>query len=916
MKILIVNSDAIEAGKIKLVLSRYGHCEIVHGGKEAVDLYTAAHQQGEPFGFISLETEMEGMKGDETAEAVRQWETDNNIDPGAKILLTISETDRQILGPSLETRDVHFLITPYNRKTLEAALSDMGLTKSPVTENEEAAKPRAAATAAPPPPAVIKQRDPELDLALRKITSLVIDPEKFQGVDARIELENLVKKAGKEAELLMGQLMTSAKVPLQSRMELARCAGYIRSPLFLVPLNRVLDGEDNIRMVEVALVSISRYNDQRALNILNNALKKIKNPMLLNTVRQQIGKIKQDKPVLALLPRFLSSHKSLKNFRVTLNILKNIMSPDDTGLFLNYLNSGNSIIEEGTFELICYAGDESIKNHIFDFFKARLSKIKCLNQPNCDELFLLVSNQNYYLVKNPQLLEEQIPQLIELYPSAKDSRAKQALIAILCKSEKPEHLEFVKSIYAQEESYREWIIEKLSGNNAAVDLLFEKYHEGKELLEPVITALLQSDRGLRYFIDHFFSFELDRQEIIVKNLTFIDQPFFVDFIRKIYTTKLYSLKSYLMSVIRDNYLFDFKDILYDPANQREFMFMGKVYMETITRLFPITSINLLYRKIAFEDVSINKMKAFLGWIMHVTGVELVFQFNDGKLAVEVFNKIMKSNNIELSVLFFKSFENMKILHLPTYKFLLDATNTFTSNRGANITEKEKGAINKLKQRLRDQFPDIREIENMPKELRNTFINKPLEPEQLEKLIKSNHTGVALNIEKVCVYMAGRLKSAEYISDDDRQVFLMQFPMIAKFMDFIRGEGMDQKLDWENIKNTGKLLKNFAKDLRIVVSFKNKHLTAILRDQFSAVIPEFQVLVDEEKLQENDILVCDPAALKSYIDKKVISKHKIYLHLENRTEYAQFRTYNPKAFMKPFSSYRAVKMILQELYLSK
>jgi hypothetical protein len=75
-------------------------------------------------------------------------------------------------------------------------------------------------------------------------------------------------------------------------------------------------------------------------------------------------------------------------------------------------------------------------------------------------------------------------------------------------------------------------------------------------------------------------------------------------------------------------------------------------------------------------------------------------------------------------------------------------------------------------------------------------------------------------------------------------------------------------------------------------------------------------LNEEKLQDNDILVCDPASLKNYIDKKAISKHRILLYLENRTEYAQFRTYNPRAFMKPFSSYRAVKMLLQELYLTK
>jgi CheY-like chemotaxis protein len=913
MKILIVNSDAIEAGKIKLVLSRYGDCEIVPGGKEAVDAFAASHQQAAPLGFISLETDMDGMKGNEAAEAIRKWETDNQKDPKVKILLTISEAARQTLGPPLEALDVRFLIKPYNRKTLEAALNGLGLKKSPVKKAAAPAKPKAAV---PPPPAVKKPRDPEVDLTLRKITTLAIDPEKLQGGDARIELESLVKKGAKEAELLMGQLMTSPKVPLQSRMELARCAGYIRSPLFLVPLNRVLDSEDNIRMVEVALVSISRYNDQRALNILNNALKKIKNPMLLNTVRQQIGKIKQDKPVLALLPRFLSSHKSMKNFRVTLNILKNIMSPEDTPLFLNYLKSGNATIEEGTFELLCYAGDKSIKAAIFDFFRDRLPKIKCLGQPNCDELFRLVSNQNYYLVKNPSLLEEQIPRLIELYPSAKDSRAKQALIAILCKSGKPETLEFIKSIYSQEESYRQWIIEKLSGNNAALDFLFEKYNEGKELLEPIITTLLKSDRGLHYFIEHFFSFELDRQEVIVKNLTFADQPFFIDFIRKIYDTKLYSLKSHLMTVIRDNYLFDFKDILYDPANQREFMFMGKVYLETITRLFPLTSIKMLFEKIAYEDISINKMKTYLGWIMHITAVELVFHFTNGKLAVDLFNRIMKSNNIELSVLFFKSFENMKILQLPTYKFLLDAANTFTANRGANITEKEKGIVTKLKQRLRDQFPDIRESQNMPKELRNIFLNKPIETEQLEKFIKTNQMGISLNIEKMCVYMAGRLKNAEYISDDDRQVFLMQFPMIAKFMDFLRSKGMDQKQDWENIKNTGKLLKHFAKDLRVIIAFKNKHITAILRDQLITAIPEFQILMNEETLQENDILVCDPEALKNYINKKAISKHRVFLYLENRSEYAQFRAINPKAFMKPFSAYRVVKMLMQELYLAK
>lgn len=915
MKILIVNDVVIEASKLKLVLARYGTCETAASGKEAIAMFKQAHEASAPYDFINLEMNMEEMKGNQVVEEIRKWETEKEQETKVNVLLVISESDRQTIGASLQEKGVEFLVKPYNRKKMLEVLDRIGLKEAPPPPKKKAAPP-------PPPvdPETLKkqqQRKKEVDAILKKLTMLIADPDQLQDIESRQMLEALVKEGGKQAVLLLGRFITSSKLPMHTRLELIRSASYIRSPLFLVPLNRVIDSEENIKLVERALVSISKYNDQRALNILNNALKKLKNPMLLNTLRREIAKIKQDNPVLAILPRFLSSHKSLKNFRVTVDILKKIMTPKDTELLINYLRSGNQVIEDGTFELLCYAGSDSIKTSVFNYFDERTGKIPCMDHLQCDELYRLTLHLHYYLRQNPALIDERLSWLETLYSNINDIQTKQLVIAALCRSQKPEALAFIKSIYDQEQKLREWIIEKLSGNPAAVDFLFERYHAGDEFQDKVIPSLLEDEKGLRYFIQHFFTFELEKQELIVKNLPFSNQPFLIDFIRKIYQTELFSLKSYLMKVIREHFLFPFKDILFDPANQREFLFIGKDYLSTIVQLFPLTSLRFFYKKIAYDDISVNKIKNYLEIVKQVASFEPVLHFKDIKFINDLFAKIFKTNNIELNTLFFTTLENIKTLDLRTYRSLREAINTFAQERGANLTQNEKGAVTKVKQRLQDQFPDIREVETLQKELKIIFVNKPIELQLLEKLLKNSHAAVAINIERVCTFLAGRLKMAEYISADDREIFFMQFPLLARFIEYLWSQGIDKQMDWEKIPPRGKLLKHFANELKIVITFKNKKAAAFLKDQLQEIIPEFQIKMDKEKPEENDIILCDTLALQEYLDRKAVSaKHRLYLYLENRMDYAPFRTYSPKAFMKPLSGFRVVKLLLQELYLQK
>ncbi|MCP5105341.1 MAG: hypothetical protein GY950_18275, partial [bacterium] len=609
MKILIVHDKAIEASKLKLVLAKYGTCEIAPGGNEAIDMSRKAHEAGAPYGFMAVEMDMEEMMGNEVAAAVRMWESEHPDAPKTKFLVILTESDQQMYGLPLDAAGIPQLVKPFNRKKMEEVLQANGLEKkeepppppTPTPKKKAAAPAASAAPKKPVDPEELKRQEAkrkQLEVILNQLKALITDADQLQDIESRQALEELVKKGGKQAQLLMGQYINSPQLPLHTRMELIRSASYIRSPLFLVPLNRVIDTEDNIRLVERALVSISKYSDQRALNILGNALKKIRNPMLLNTVRREVAKIKQDNPVLAILPRFLQSHKSLKTFRVTLDILKKIVTPKDTHLFVNYLRAGNETLELGTFELLCFTGDIAVKDSILVFFEDRITKITCLAQPECDPLYRLVLSMHQYLLQNPLLIDAQLENFKAFFGSINDIRARQLVSSILCHSQKTEALEFVKTVYAEAEDLREWIIEKLAGNLAAVDFLFERYHEGGDFQDKIIASLLKSERGLHYFVDHFFSFELERQEFIIKQLPFSDNPFLVEFIRKIYETKLFSLKSYLLTVIRDNFLFSFKDILFDPAKQRELMFMGDVFLEPLPRLLPISSMWMFFDTIS------------------------------------------------------------------------------------------------------------------------------------------------------------------------------------------------------------------------------------------------------------------------------------------------------------------------------
>lgn len=102
--------------------------------------------------------------------------------------------------------------------------------------------------------------------------------------------------------------------------------------------------------------------------------------------------------------------------------------------------------------------------------------------------------------------------------------------------------------------------------------------------------------------------------------------------------------------------------------------------------------------------------------------------------------------------------------------------------------------------------------------------------------------------------------------------------------------------------------------RLVLMFQNRHFTAVLQEQFAEAAPHIALTVTENQLRDTDILLTDAEALRDLILQGKLLPAKIYLFLEDLTGYADFKSYNPRNFVKPFVYYRIVKEILQEIYL--
>jgi hypothetical protein len=732
----------------------------------------------------------------------------------------------------------------------------------------------------------------EIEENLEKIEKLVNSADKFNEMSFRLVLEGLVNKGGEEAEYLLVRYLNSKALDFTTRINIIRVVGYLQSPHFLVPLKKVIDNEDNIHLKREAVISVSKYNDRRALNILNHALASIKNPLLLETINNEIGKIKKNNPVFALLPRFLDGENNPKNFEVTLGILKRILRPSDAAMFISYLYCGKPLIERGAFEILCYTGDLEHQAAILKFFQDQFNQIPCINEPQCDTLYTLALKLKRYFFRHPSLIDRQLDNLGTLLFYVKDDRIRGLFISILCQSRQPPAITFVNKIYDSEAALRETIIIEYSGNEAAVDFLFEKYRAEEAALKGlIIKSLLNSQKGISYFYEHFFSLKDEEKGIVVNCLPYGGDRDLSDFIKMILQSELTHFKETLLIKIREYH-----------------------YMETITQLFPITSIKKLIEEIAFSDLSVNRVKKYLQRINGMVPTGLTFNLAERGLISMIISKLVMANNVDLTLLFLTILRHVKTFDMGTYTNLNDGVGLFVTQRETKMSVEEGDEVRKIRKNLSDLYVEIRKIEAALKTWTRMFTRVELDFEQVVNFLTQQSLCVTLNIDRVSQVITKRLTTAGREEVKEWLRLFNRFPMIAfRLKDAI----LEKAQDHTGPESTALLKFHEAlpeKPLKILIRLTNKRITSILREQFLELVPDIPVDTETDQLAEDDMLLCDTVTLKDFILKNTLPSQKLFLFLDKISEFDSFKTYNPRPFLKPFSAYRIMREVLKEIYL--
>lgn len=750
---------------------------------------------------------------------------------------------------------------------------------------------------------------------LDKIEKLINSAAKFNEMSFRMVLEGLVNKGGEEAEYLMVRYINAQDLELTTRLNVIRVVGYLQGTHFLIPLKKLIDSDENIQLKKEAVISVSKYNDRRALNILNRALANIKNPLLLETINNEIAKIKKNNPVFALLPRFLKGEKDYKDFRTTIDILKRILTPTDATTFTSYLNCGRRLIEDGAFDILCATGDPSHQKSIFSFYQGRFDKISCITRARCEELLHLTNKIKTYFLRNPGLIDVQLDNLGTQYYYIKDPRVRRVLISIFCFSREFKTVEFVGKIYEDDAESREVIIREYSGNDAASDLLFEKYKTANDILKIVlIESLLNSQRGIDYFYDRFDELEPEEKITIANHLPYGGEKDLSGFIEKIFQSEMSELKAMLLTKLKEYGEFSVKTILFDPAREEEFAQMEKEYLDTITQLFPITTVKSLFEKIAYDELSASKTRKYLDIILEVVPNGFAFQLSDKYMLNGLIGALLQYGKPEMNVILLEIFRYIRTFDTTTYSNINEALGMFSSRRGAKISTKENDEMRKVRRNIDDMVFDIRAIEEGVRNMSRIFNRQTLDFEQIANFFNRNALCVSMHIDQVVHHIENRLPEADK-QDVKRWIQLFSsFPMIGfKAKDVIMKIANEQK---EGISPDLLRLHQTlpVHSARVIIRLTDKQVASMLREQCSEAIPDIKVTNDSSTLEDGDLLLCDGDTLKDFILTNTLPSRKLFLLLEKRSDFISFKSYNPRLLLKPFSGHRILKEILKEIYI--
>ncbi len=196
MRILIVDDDFVSRTQLKAMLAPHGDCDTVDNGELALTIFQRAHQEGTPYGLITMDINMPDLNGHEVVRRLRKWENENRSLTGgfeARVLMiTCMDDPKEIMG-SFRNGAEWFLTKPITPDKIAEALGKLDFTSQrankPAPEEKIDLLPWEQAVAAQAQAVKTRPPAPKVETAAAQAdspdTDWMGDPRQvsFEGVD-------------------------------------------------------------------------------------------------------------------------------------------------------------------------------------------------------------------------------------------------------------------------------------------------------------------------------------------------------------------------------------------------------------------------------------------------------------------------------------------------------------------------------------------------------------------------------------------------------------------------------------------------------------------------------------------------------------------------------------------------------------
>ena len=129
MKILLAEDDFVTRKFMLNFLSKYGECYVAVDGMEAVDAFTLALEDGEPYDLVCLDIMMPVMDGYQSLAEIRNLEKKKDIpeEEAVKVIMTTALNDERNVKMAFELGCSVYSGKPIDQEKFEKALIKLGL---------------------------------------------------------------------------------------------------------------------------------------------------------------------------------------------------------------------------------------------------------------------------------------------------------------------------------------------------------------------------------------------------------------------------------------------------------------------------------------------------------------------------------------------------------------------------------------------------------------------------------------------------------------------------------------------------------------------------------------------------------------------------------------------------------------------